>query len=268
MSNAIQLTRQALLAPFFRASVTITGLYRRLFSRSLSDAEFFAMLSKTPLAFRQNISRILAAALVAEKVNGRIVFVEGWRSNIIERVQKKGTRVITGSRMSGIMLKMLQRRGLTGYHRRPLLYDISRCTAEETDALKTISITGDGRQEVICITETPCPSAQRVRRYIKKYPDIFKTVLTPSGCIHHYNLLLNKHQKILFNACRLTFFERTVGVLTECLNWSLHFISVFIQLFFFTDISFEVWLAGKLRTDKKHRVLKRSSTYENNEQRL
>src|SRR5579859_2103213 len=99
------------VAPFFRASVTVDRAARGLFCRGLGEGAFNDGVARQNEILRQNLRRVFAAALLAEERRGRIVLVEGFSSNRVERPHRKD-RFVTGSWVFALLLRLLRRRGL------------------------------------------------------------------------------------------------------------------------------------------------------------
>lgn len=237
-----------LLIPFFRASVRLDREDRRLFSRFLPQEEFDRSLRRTSLQFRQNVSRIFAASRLAASMGAQLVFVEGWRSNRIRRRYGRGQKVVTGSWLSCIILRMLRRRGLTEYQGSPHRADLSRCTAEEARAVLLLRSRTDG--PIIGIANCPCPSARRAGRYLRLLGADHHAVLTPGASIARYALALDASQAALLRATEPGHRETATGLLSEGASWTVHLLCRVVDLLTGECMSLEKWLADRLRWDR------------------
>jgi hypothetical protein len=74
-----------LVATFCHSPTYLSVAHRALFTRALPRQPFEALLATTPVAIRQNVARIIAAALVTDRLDATVVFVEGWRCHPSER---------------------------------------------------------------------------------------------------------------------------------------------------------------------------------------
>src|SRR5687768_1576200 len=126
-------TMSTVVAPFFRASLTIGRAERAVFARGLPERAFVEGVRRLDPVLRQDLRRLFAAAHLAEARRARLALVEGWRSNLVIGVRRR--RFVTGSWMSELLLRLLERRRLVRLVERPLRADLSRCTSEEAEAI-------------------------------------------------------------------------------------------------------------------------------------
>jgi hypothetical protein len=206
-----------LIAPFFRASVAMGRRERELFSGALTDDAFAHALRGMDAILRQNVRRLLAAALLADAVGGRLAFVEGWRSNTIEG--RGRAHVVTGSWWLAAFLRLLRRRGLVPRGPRPIRRDLSRCTWEEARALLSTA----GGAGVIGVSDLPCPSAARARRYLRG-----GTVLAPEHVLDRAPALTAAQRRV-WEAVQPRPAEAMLAPFVEIPNWVLHGVSEIVS---------------------------------------
>jgi hypothetical protein len=232
-----------LIAPFFRASLTIGPSERPLFARSLPVADFHRRLQGGDEILRQNLRRLFAAARLAEATGGRLALVEGFRGNRITRRSGR-ERFVTGSWLLAVMLRALQRRGLVGAGR-PLRTNVSRCTAEEAEGIAALA----GGNTVIGVTSLPCPSARRAHRYLARVlPGA--SVVTPAQALAR-TAPLSPQQAAFWDATAPRGRERWLAPVVEAPNWGVHVLSEAARALF-PGPSLERRLARALRPDRKH----------------
>jgi hypothetical protein len=230
-----------LVAPFYRASVTVTPRSRILFARDLPDSRFCDLLLVEGEVFRQNLRRLFAAARLAAANDGRLLLVEGFRGNRILRTGR-GSRYVSGSWVFALMQRLLERRGLIAPLPRALRKEISRCTSEEASAIADIGGAG-----VVGIAGTPCPSAARARRYLTaRLPQ--SQVLTPERALGTEALPPRLEQFWQATAPRRG--EAWLGAVYEAPNWALHALSSLTGRLL-SPPPLEVRLAHRLRVDRR-----------------
>jgi hypothetical protein len=206
-----------LIAPFFRASVTIEPPGRALFARRVADADFHEGLRSADAVLRQNFRRLFAAAHLAEAASGRLVFVEGFRGNAVVRATGS-RRFVTGSWIFWLMLRALQRRGLVAAAR-PLRANVSRCTAEEAEGMAVLA----AGQPILGVTSVPCPSAARARRYLAAVSP-GAGVLTPEQALERVPRL-DSAAAAFWAATAPRGLEHGLAPLVEAPNWGVHLVS-------------------------------------------
>jgi hypothetical protein len=213
---------------------------RRLCERRLSAAGFESGLRAAPEILRQNLRRLAAAAWLAEALGVPLVTVEGWRSNAVARRNGRGTRFVTGSWWLAAWARVLERRRLI--ERVPLIRrDVSRCTWEEARGL--VAVAGDA--PVIGISDTPCPSASRAARYLRRGDE----VLTPAAAIAR-SRPLSPVQLAFWNALQPTSRESRLAPIVEAPNWIVHGTSELARLVM-AEPPLEARLARALRADRR-----------------
>lgn len=232
----------AVVAPFFRASVTISSSDRRLFARSLAASELEVRLRHAPEILRQNLRRLFAAALLAEKLGAPLVFAEGWRSNAVERASAARKRFITGSWFFAVWLRAMQRRALLPRRLVVVRRDISRCTWEEARAIIGVA----DRSAVIGVSDVPCPSAARTRRYLRAGD----SVVTPAAALARASRVLSAQQLGFWKAVQPRGAEALLAPLVEAPNWLVHGTSEMVRWIKPSRSSLERRLALALRRDR------------------
>ena len=207
-----------LVAPFFRASVSIGPAERRLCERGRSGADFESGTRAAPEILRQNLRRLFGAAMLAESLAAPLVLVEGWRSNEVGTHGRR-PRFVTGSWLFASWLRVLRRRRLLG----PVSVirrDVSRCTWEEARGILAVAASLPGSPEVIGVSDMPCPSAARAARYLAG-----GTVLTPHAAITRAGRPLTNEQQRFWNAVQPRTTEGARAPLVEAPNWVVHLAS-------------------------------------------
>jgi hypothetical protein len=216
-----------LVAPFFRASVTIGPAERALFVRTRPRTELDRAVYATNAILRDNLRRLAAAAWLAEATGDRLAFVEGFRSNRIIRRPDRPPRFVTGSWIFGLMLRLLRRRGLVGRVTAPLRREISRCTSEETQALLRLA---EG-SPVVGVAGDVCPSSSRARRYLRDAPRRSE-ILTPGHALGRAGVLLSPERASFWQATAPRGAEVWGAPFVEAPNWALHVLSEATRAFF------------------------------------
>lgn len=230
------------VAPFYRASITIGPVERRLFERRLDEGAFLAAVRALPWIPRQNLRRLFAAALLAETRGAPILTVEGWRSNAVERRHGRPARFVSGSWVFALFLRLLRRRGLIA--RVPLIRrEVSRCTWEEARGLQDAA----GGKPILGVSDNPCPSAGRAARYLKAAGS---TVITSSEAVSRADPL-SSAPRALWDALQPTPREALLASIVEAPNWLLHLMSEALAMFGLSEPPLEVRLARALRADRR-----------------
>jgi hypothetical protein len=214
---------------------------RRLCERGLPPADFESGLRAAPQILRQNLRRLAAAAWMAEALGVPLVTVEGWRSNAVARRRGRATRFVTGSWWFAAWSRVLERRGLIT---RPRIVrrDVSRCTWEEARGL--VAIAQDA--PVIGVSDTPCPSASRAARYLRRGDE----VLTPAAAIARSGRPLSGAQAAFWSALQPTRRESRLAAIVEAPNWIVHGTSELVRLVM-AEPPLEARLARALRADRR-----------------
>ena len=236
---------RAVVAPFFRASVAVAVSDRRLFARSLAASELEVRLRHAPEILRQNLRRLFAASVLAEAMAAPLVLAEGWRSNGVERA-RSSPRFVTGSWFFGAWVRVLRRRGLVSPRLRVIRRDISRCTWEEARAI--IGIAEWQRAAVVIgVSDMPCPSAARARRYLRA-GDV---AITPSAALLRAGRTLAPAQLGFWRAVQPRGPEGLLAPLVEAPNWLVHGASEAARPFTAERWPLERRLAVALRRDRR-----------------
>jgi hypothetical protein len=233
------------VAPFFRASVTIGAGERALFARTLDAPSFEEAMRGRHEILRQNLRRLFAAARLAEVRGGDLVLAEGWRSNAIVRAGRP-TRFVTGSWLSAVFLRLLRRRRLVGDGLRVRRRDVSRCTWEEARAIREIAAGTD----MVGVSDAPCPSAARARRYLRG-----GRVMTPAEVWKETSGRGASDAHGLWAALQPTRSEALRASLVEAPNWVLHGLSEVVTRSTGLVPPLEVRLARALRPDHSARAI-------------
>lgn len=209
-----------LVAPFFRASVTIGPAERALFVRTLSRADVERAVRQAHWIVRDDLRRLAAAAWLAESTGDPLAFVEGFRSNRVIGRPGGRARFVTGSWMFGLMLRLLRRRGLVGPAVAFLRRDISRCTSEEAEALVRLA----AGSPITGVAGDVCPSAARARRYLR-HAARGTEVLTPGHALGRAGVVLSPEQASFWQATAPRGAEVWGASFVEAPNWALHVLS-------------------------------------------
>jgi hypothetical protein len=231
------------VAPFYRASVTVGPIERRLFARRLDDAAFPAAVRAAPWILRQNMRRLFAAAMLADALGARLVSVEGWRSNAIGR-RRGANRFVSGSWMFAVLLRLLRRRRLVPDGMTLIRRDVSRCTWEEAHAIAAMREPG---ADLIGISDDPCPSARRAARYLRGAGDC---VITPRQALARA-AELSSGQRALWDALQPRPGEMLQAPILEAPNWVLHLASEALRGVGLDEPPLEARLARALRADRR-----------------
>lgn len=232
----------AIVVPLFRAGTRITPRMRLLFSPNSSTHQCIKLLTTADPIFKQNCLRIFTASLLAYELNSTLALVEGWFSNAIESATRPPRRV-TGSYMSYLILKFLQRAQFTPYRGPVLRKNSSCCTWQEIDAVVQMQPT-----HFTAVANCPCPSRHRVERYVKLKRVANVTVLSPHTILEARNITLTTMQRELVQTLVPSARESIQGWIAETPNWLLHGVSHLCNYFFPKNLPLESWLANKLRS--------------------
>ena len=243
------MTRSLLVAPFFRASVTIDQTVRGLFAREISDAAFVEALRRSPGILRQNLRRLYAASRLAEAAEGRLVLVEGWRCNLVLRPRGRAPRAVTGSWTLALLLRLLRRRGLVRLTDAPIRRDESRCTWEEARAIAAVAVGFPGPAAIMGISDSPCPDPRRAARYLRSAAP-GASVLTPGQALGRALRPPTEPQAALWQALAPTLAETLRAPLLEAPNWALHLASESLRGLL-GGTPAEVRIARVLRRDRR-----------------
>ena len=232
-----------LVVPFFRGPTRLDVATRVLFGRGLADEAFARALGQASAAFRANVGRVLAAALLAHAEGHRLAFVEGWRANLIERPRVRPVRVVTGSWMSALILRLLARRGLVPTRVRALRVSVSRCTFDEARAAASLRSGG----ELIGIAGTACPSSRRLARYLRPFAPT--SALTPRAALARAGRGDPRTLAVL-RATALGPADAAAALALEGAAWGTHWLSELESRIVATPSALEQRLARRLRPDR------------------
>jgi hypothetical protein len=228
----------------------LTLAQRRLFLRDLPSGEFETVLAGTSVHVRQNVRRIFVAALLAAELEAPLAFVEGWRCHEIPRHGPRGPRLLTGSRISRLWLRMLQRRGLVPGWIRPIWREASRCTVDEVEAIAVLVPAGADAPRIVGIAGLSCPSAVRAERYLRRAAGHGSTVAAPAHAVARWRLSLDERQLGIMRATRLGVGETLRSLVVEGVNWAVHGASEIERVLRPSVRPLEQRLAHRLRADR------------------
>jgi len=231
-----------LVVPFFRGPARLDRAGRALFARGLSDDAFADALRRAPVVFRVNVGRILAAAALAHAEGRRLALVEGWRANVIERPHGRPDRIVTGSWLSALILRLLARRGLVP-RLRPVRVSVSRCTFDEVRAAASLRAEG----ELLGVTGTACPSAPRLARYLRPFAPA--AALTPRAALARAGRVEPRVLAVL-QATAMDPGETAAALAAEGAAWATHVLSELEARAVSPPIALEARLARRLRLDR------------------
>jgi hypothetical protein len=232
-----------LVVPFFRGPTRLDLATRVLFARALSDDAFACALRRAPAAFRVNVGRVLAAALLAHAEARSLAFVEGWRANVIERPHGRPVRVVTGSWVSALILRLLARRGLVPRGTHAVRVSVSRCTFDEARAAASLRTAG----ELLGVAGTACPSARRLARYLRPFAPA--GALTPRAALARAGRRDPRTLAVL-HAAGLGPADAVAALALEGAAWSTHWLSELESRLVTTPSPLEQRLARLLRPDR------------------
>jgi len=232
-----------LVVPFFRGPTRLDRAARALFARGLADDPFVHGLRRTPAPFRVNVGRVLAAALLAHAEERRLAFVEGWRANVIERRHGRAARIVTGSWMSALILRLLARRGLVPAGVRALRVSQSRCTYDEARAAAALRADG----ELVGVSGTACPSAPRLARYLRSFAPA--RALTPRAALARAGRI-DPRVLAVVRATELGPADATAALALEGAAWVTHLVSELESRLVAPPRALEQRLAQRLRLDR------------------
>jgi len=257
---------EALIAPFCHSPMRLRLAHRALFRRHLPREAFETMLRTTPVEVRQNVRRIFAAAVLAEQLGARLALVEGWRCHEIERPRGRAPRILTGSRVSILLLRLLQRRGLVAPGLRAIRREVSRCTVDEVETMLALLDESPARAWVLGIAGFSCPSAIRAHRYLRMQciqrsrrtqrieGGVSGGVCTPAQALARWGTAaLTPAQRGLLDATGLRPLEGLWYLAVEGINWGMHATSTLEALLLRPARPLEQRLAHRLRTDRPQR---------------
>jgi hypothetical protein len=248
---------ETLVAPFCHSPMRLRLTHRVLFRRHLPREAFETMLRTTPVEVRQNVRRIFAAAVLAERLGARLALVEGWRCHEIERPRGRAPRILTGSRVSTLLLRLLQRRGLVAPGLRAIRREVSRCTVDEVETMLALLDEDPAEARVVGIAGFSCPSAVRAHRYLRiqcirrSQGGACGGVYTPAQALARWGMTtLTPAQRGLLDATGLRPLEGLWYLAVEGINWSLHATSTLEGRILRRPRPLEQRLAHRLRTDR------------------
>jgi hypothetical protein len=233
---------------FFHSPVVLAREQRGLFERGLPASGHAEHVRRASAVARANLARIFVAARVASHHRAPLLFVEGWRAQAVERVDK-GTRHMTGSRMAHLLLRMLQRRRLADPALRVLRRDASRCTEEEVAAVQE-DAAFLGASRVIGIAGRACPSRRRAARYFRLQGRHDACVLDGWRQLAAWRSTMTPNERAFAAALAQSASERLQGTLVEGASWLVHFASRAETLLRQPSTALEIRLARRLRRDR------------------
>ena len=234
-------------ALFWHSPIHLPASGRQLFRRDLAAPAFEAAVRAAPIPVRQDIARLLAAALLAERGPGVILCVEGWHHNAVERPFGRAPHVMTGSRFCGLLLRMLQRRGLAARRLRLLRRDHSVCTLEEVEAMWSAARQRRPEPRLTAVAGFYCPSAGRADAYLRRATAGRGRAYRPGEALRRAGIALTPEQQRLLDASRLSAGEAARGVVLEAINWSVHAVSAVWHAVDRSGRPLEVRMARRLR---------------------
>lgn len=239
-----------LVAPFCHSPMRLRLPHRSLFRRELSQPAFEALLRTAAPEVRQNVGRIFVATLLAERLGATLAFVEGWWCHVVERPRARPPRILTGARLSALLLRLLQRRRLVAGGIRPLRREASRCTVDEVEAL--LSLGGRSRpRRIVGVAGLACPSALRAHRYLAARTAEARRseAHAPAEALARFGVGLDRAQLGLLRATKLGPWEALWYLAVEGVNWSVHAASELERLVLGTKRPLEQRLAHRFRSD-------------------
>ena len=247
-SRGMTVASPQLVATFCHSPTRLDLHQRALFARALPASDFDALLGTTPVSFRQNVARVFAGALVAGRTGAPLVFVEGWRCHEIA-CSRGMNRIVTGSTLSHLILRMLQRRDLVSGSIRPVRQNASRCTLDEVQAIVRLVPPETPAITIVGIAGFACPSRLRAGRYLRRATRNATRVYSPREALDAFALPLDPAQQHLLRATRLRASEKLRFGLFEGANWTLHVVSELEAWLRAPALPLEQRLAHRLRGD-------------------
>lgn len=217
---------QLVVSPLWRAPVGLTEeQYQQLRDAhsSCNASTLVAAVSELSAEARDNMRRIFAASLAAQKSGGRILLVEGYRANSIEQ-NDDGTVVqhhLAGNEMGAYFHKLLMHTSIVDEV--PVQQEkISYCTEEEIAAVAR-TIGDDAR--CILISGNNEPSRPRAQTIANRYMPQRAQVHTPLGVIEELGIDLTPQQSQFVKATALTAAEQLKGMASEGKAWCVQRVS-------------------------------------------
>jgi len=206
---------QTVVLVFFRSPTGLGPEAQRLWEAETPQADWLALLSTTPIAFRDDVLRVMVAAQHALSRGCPVLIVEGWRCHLANG------DLVDGSTMGECLLQLLHQRGYLAEVPALWMQPQSRCTAEELHtALQVI------RKREACIetavTGPSCPSAPRIRAYAALLGEPLRVV----------NSLNESVPEDLRHACAPRWHEKVYNGLFEWSNWAVYVLSNFESALF------------------------------------
>jgi hypothetical protein len=238
-----------LVAPFFRASVEIGPAERAIFVRALPEPLLLENVRAASPILRQNLRRLFAAACLAQATGAALALVEGFRSNRIVSRRGPKDRFVTGSWLFEALFRALLRRRLLP----PAVsfrLDRSRCTLEEASAIASLARSLGCENDVVGVSDEPCPSPSRAVRYLSRELGAGAVVLTPQQAFARASVPLSAAQAAFWEALAPRPRERWLAPIVEAPNWGLHFLSEGLGRAAAVSMPFEQRLARLLRRDR------------------
>ena len=238
-------------ALFWHSPIHLPAEGRQLFRRDLAAPTFEAAVRAAPVPVRQDIARLLAASLLAERNSGVLICVEGWHHNAVERRHGRPPHVMTGSRFCGLMLRMLKRRGLVDRRLRLVRRDHSVCTMEEVEAIGATAQALHPASRIRAVAGFYCPSAGRADSYLRQVTAGRGRAWGPRAALRAAGIHLTEAQDGLLRASRLRVPELLAGSLLESINWAVHAVSAIWGFMARSGRPLEVRIARRLRGPRR-----------------
>jgi len=197
---------------FFRSPAGLPGGFGDLWLSATKDDAWYALLSKAPVAFRDDVMRLYVAASLCLEQGFSLLLVEGWSCHWL---MSKDPEVLNGSEFGERLIHLLHDRGLLSGLPETWTDPQSRCTAEELQT--ALQLTGQkGVRLTRAVVGPSCPSAPRVRRYAA-LAGVALTVVNAREAL--------ADEEPLLKACRPRGLEVVYNRLFECLNWGVYMVS-------------------------------------------
>ncbi len=225
MNTSENAEQKVIVAPFWRGHVHISAdEYAKLESVFAAEGpdvlqKVVEVLPQLSAVVRHNVQRIVSAALVAEHEHGKVVLVEGCRTNSIKKhSQNENTtskRHLTGSHMGMLIAKVLRKADVISKDVSFEHTSQSRCTDWEADVLlqkvpslgKFIGIAGPYNE----------PSENRASSVVEKLApaDVDAHVYSPEQALKEFRIELNDAQQAVLHASAFTTEEIEKGTESE-----------------------------------------------------
>jgi hypothetical protein len=222
-------TQREALMVFFRSPAGLSERHAAFWQADLPEAEWLARLRAAPLAFRDDVYRLVVAAELCLARQAVLILVEGWRCH---EVAGPASETVHGAEYGERILRLLHARGHLTDLPECWTDPQSRCTAEELHTALALAAARGGH---LCgaLAGSSCPSAARVRRYVN----------LGDGDLEVHNAWTIGPEGVLKEACRPRSWEPLYNLLFEGLNYAVYFVS-----------SLEARTAGRKKSDLLNRL--------------